>query len=126
MIAALDLLGQATVPLAVFILGATMGSITLKNLPSLKDTLIVAGVKFILLPSTVFAILYYGKFYASMPLFCSLMMIQAASPPATNLIIIAENYGGDTHQISSMMLIQYIICILAMPLWISAWQYMVG
>lgn len=125
-VASLDLLGQATVPLAVFILGATIGTITLKSLPSLKDILIVAGVKFVLVPSAVFAILYYGKVYASMPLFCSLMMIQAASPPATNLIIIVENYGGDTPSVSSMMLIQYLACILAMPLWISAWQYTIS
>ncbi len=125
-VASMDLLGQATVPLAVFILGATIGSISLKNMPSLKDTLIVTGVKFVLVPSAVFAILYYGKVYTSMPLFCSLMMIQAASPPATNLIIIVENYGGDTPSVSSMMLIQYLVCILAMPMWISAWQFIVG
>jgi hypothetical protein len=53
-------------------------------------------------------------------------MIQAASPPATNLIIIVENYGGDTPSVSSMMLIQYLACILAMPLWISAWQYTIS
>ncbi len=35
-IAAMDLLGQATVPLAVFILGATIGSISFRKMPSLK------------------------------------------------------------------------------------------
>lgn len=125
-IASIDLLGQATVPLAVFILGATIGSISFKDMPPLRDILIVTAVKYVLVPSTVFAILYYGKFYISMPLFCSLMMIQAASPPATNLILIVKNYGGDTQSISSMMLIQYLICILMMPLWIAAWQYTVG
>ncbi|CCK82099.1 AEC family transporter [Desulfobacula toluolica] len=125
-IASIDLLGQATVPLAVFILGATIGSISFKDMPPLRDILIVTAVKFVLVPSTVFAILYYGKFYISMPLFCSLMMIQAAAPPATNLILIVKNYGGDTQSISSMMFIQYLICILMMPLWIAAWQYTVG
>ena len=122
-IASMDLLGQATVPIAVFILGATMGSISFRKLPPLKDILTVALVKFVLLPVTVFAILYYGKFYVSMPLFCSLMMIQAASPPATNLILIVENYGGDAQSVSSMMLIQYLICILAIPVWIVLWQF---
>ncbi len=125
-IASIDLLGQGTVPLAVFILGATIGSISLKDMPSLKDTLIVAIVKFILVPATVFAILFYGKIYLTMPLFCSLMMVQAAAPPATNMILIVKNYGGDTQSISSMMLIQYLICIFAMPLWIAAWQYVTG
>ncbi|MCP3923226.1 MAG: permease [Desulfobacterales bacterium] len=125
-IASMDLLGQATVPLAVFILGATIGSISLKNMPSIQDILTVATVKYILVPTTVFAILYYWDFHISMPLFCSFMMIQAAAPPATNLILIVENYGGDTQSISSMMLIQYLICIIALPLWIAAWQSVVG
>ncbi len=122
--ASIDLLGQGTVPLAVFILGATIGSISLKDMPTLSDTLIVIGVKFILIPTTVFSILYFGEFHISMPLFGSLMMIQACSPAATNLILIVKSYGGDTQSISSMMLIQYLICIFAMPLWIAAWQYM--
>jgi predicted permease len=123
---AMDLLGQATVPLAVFILGATIGSISFRKMPSLKDTLIVTTVKFILVPSTVFAVLYYGQFNVSMPLFCSLMIIQASAPPAANLILIVKNYGGDTQSISSMMLIEYLLCLIFMPLWIAAWQYTAG
>jgi len=125
-ISAMDLLGQATVPLAVFILGATIGSISFRKMPSLKDTVIVTTVKFILVPSTVFAILYYGQFHISMPLFCSLLIIQASAPPAANLILIVKNYGGDTQSISSMMLIEYLLCLIFMPLWIAAWQYTTG
>lgn len=125
-IAAMDLLGQATVPVAVFILGATIGSLSFKNIPSIKDILIVMIVKYGLVPVTVFAILYYGKFYVAMPLMCSMLMIQAAAPPATNLILIVKHYGGDTESISSMMVIQYLICIVAMPLWIAVWQTVAG
>lgn len=124
-IESIDLLGQGTVPLAVFILGATIGSISFKEMPRLNDILVVSVVKFVLVPSMVFAVLCFGKVNMVMPLFGSLMMIQASSPPATNLILIVKNYGGDAQAISSMMLIQYIICIVAMPLWIAAWQYMV-
>lgn len=125
LISAMDLLGQGTIPLAVFILGATIGTMSFKKMPPFKDVFIVTLVKFILLPLTVFGILYYGGFQSTMPLFCSMMIIQASSPPATNLILVVENYGGDTQSISSMMLIQYMVCIVAMPLWIAAWQYFV-
>ena len=121
-IAAMDLLGQATVPVAVFILGATIGSLSFKNTPSIKDIIIVTVVKYILIPVTVSAVLYYGNLYVSMPLLCSMLVIQAAAPPATNLILIVKHYGGDTDSISSMMMIQYLICLVAMPLWIAAWQ----
>lgn len=125
-IAAMDLLGQATVPVAVFILGATIGSLSFKNFPSIKDIVIVTVVKYGLVPVTVSAILYYGNFYVSMPLLCSMLVIQAAAPPATNLILIVKHYGGDTESISSMMVIQYLICLVAMPLWIAVWQMVTG
>lgn len=125
-IAAMNLLGSATVPVAVFILGATIGSLSFKNMPSIKDIIIVTVVKYGLLPVTVFAILYYGKLYVTMPLLCSILVIQSAAPPATNLILIVKHYGGDTDSISSMMVIQYLICLVAMPLWIAAWQTVAG
>lgn len=120
--ASINLLGEATVPLAVFILGATLGMISFTDMPSLSDTLIVAVVKFVLVPLTVSGVLYMTGLYRTVPLFCSLMMIQASSPPATNLILIVKNYGGDTQAISSMMLWQYLFCIIAMPLWLALWQ----
>lgn len=125
-IAAMDLLGEATVPVAVFILGATIGSLSFKNIPSIKDIIIVIIVKYVLVPVTVFTILYYWKLYISMPLLCSMLVIQSASPPATNLIVIVKHYGGDTESISSMMVIQYLICLFALPLWIAAWQTIAG
>jgi hypothetical protein len=54
------------------------------------------------------------------------MIIQASAPPAANLILIVKNYGGDTQSISSMMLIEYLLCLIFMPLWIAAWQYTAG
>ena len=121
-IASLDLLGQATVPLAVFVLGATISAISFKDMPSARDVFIVSGVKFVLIPVVVFIFLYLTGFRSAMPLFCSLMMIQACAPPATNLILIVKRYGGDTRSVSSMMLIQYLLCILFMPLWIALWE----
>jgi len=126
LLSAMDLLGQATVPLAVFILGATLGSIALKDMPPLQDVFRVAGVKFVLVPAAAFAVMYGLDLYQSMPLFCSLIILQTSSPPATNLILMVRNYGGNTQAVASMMLLQYLICILAMPLWLSLWHTVTG
>jgi predicted permease len=126
LLSAMDLLGQATVPLAVFILGATLGSIALKDMPPLQDVFRVAGVKFVLVPGMAFAVMYGLDFYQTLPLFCSLIILQTSSPPATNLILMVRNYGGDTQAVASMMLLQYLVCILAMPLWLSLWHAAVG
>ncbi len=126
LISSIDLLGQATIPVAVFILGATMGSISFVEWPCAEDILIVTTVKFVLVPLAVFAGLWVTDLNSTMPLACTMLMIQAASPPATNLILIVKNYGGDVQTVSTMMLIQYLICILIMPLWISLWQFTAG
>ncbi len=126
LLSAMDLLGQATVPLAVFILGATLGSIALKDMPPFQDVFRVAGVKFVLVPGMAFAVMYGLGLYQTLPLFCSLIILQTSSPPATNLILMVRNYGGDTQAVASMMLLQYLVCILAMPLWLSLWHTAVG
>ncbi|MCG8617697.1 MAG: AEC family transporter [Desulfobacterales bacterium] len=123
--APLDLLGQATVPVSIFVLGAVLGSLSIENLPPLKDILIVGAVKYLVVPFIVFTVLYHGQLYSTMPLLCALLIIEAAAPPAANLVIITENYCGDTQAVSSMMLVQYPICLFFMPLWIAAWQYQV-
>jgi len=126
LIDAVDLLGQATVPAAVFVLGATMGTISLRQMPRVKDILVVSLVKFLIIPAGPFAVLYFGGVYQSLPLFCSMLMIQACAPPATNLILIVKSYGGDSQTVSAMMLVLYGLSILIMPLWISAWLSLVA
>ncbi len=126
LLSAMDLLGQATVPLAVFILGATLGSISLTDMPPFADVIRVTGVKFILVPAAAFTVMYGLGLYQRMPLFCSVMILQTSSPPATNLILMVRNYGGDARSVASMMLLQYLMCILAMPLWLSLWQTFTG
>ena len=126
LVSAMDLLGQAAVPLAVFILGATLSTITISDMPSVPDLVTVAGVKFVLVPAVTFGVLYTTGLYRTMPFFCSLMMIQASAPPATNLILMVKNYGGDSRSVGSMMLLLYLLCIPAMPLWLALWQTVAG
>lgn len=122
-VAAVDLLGQATVPSALFVLGATVGTISLKKWPPAVDMLKIFLVKFVLVPASVFGVLFFSDLRISLPLACSMLIIQSSSPPATNLILIAKAYGGETRDISAMMLVQYLACIMMMPLWIAVWQY---
>ena len=116
------LLGQATVPLAAFVLGATLAGISIRHMPPVRDLAVVCIVKYLILPGLTFAVLFHAGLHQSMPLFCSLMIIQASAPPATNLILIVKNYGGDGQAAGSMMLVQYLLCLPAMPVWLALWQ----
>lgn len=121
-IAPIELLGSATVPVATFILGATLGSISYKIWPKLSDILKVVLIRFILVPLIVIAILYSFGVDRIPELLAAFIVIQASAAPATNIIVMIRKYGGDAQQIGSMMLILYLAAILIMPTWMAVWQ----
>lgn len=117
-----ELVGEATIPVSNIVLGATLGSISLKILPSFSDLIRINTIKYILLPvATLFVIHLIGLKY-SFPILADMLVIEAAAAPATALIIQVRSYGGDSQTIGSLMLISYLICLVAIPFWISVWH----
>ena len=121
-VSSVDLLGQAAVPIATFILGATLGSVSLRKFPHIFDIVRVILVKYILLPLTTILILYYFNIGETHPLLSDFFVIQAAAAPATGLIIQVRAYGGDVQNVAGMMIVTYIVCLVAMPFWIAIWH----
>ena len=121
-VSSIDLLGQAAVPIATFILGATLGSVSLRKIPQAFDIIRVVLVKYILLPLTTILILYYFNIAESHPLLADFFVIQAAAAPATGLIIQVRAYGGNVQNVAGMMIATYVICLIAMPFWIAIWH----
>ena len=118
----IDLTGQAAVPIATFVLGATLGSVSLKKFPNVFDTLRVVLVKYLMLPAVTIFILYYFNLGKTHPLLSDFFVIQAAAAPATGLILQVRTYGGDTDKVAGMMLITYLVCLFALPFWIALWH----
>ena len=121
-VSSVDLLGQAAVPIATFILGATLGSVSLKKFPQIIDIIRVVLVKYILLPLTTIFILYYFNIGETHPLLADFFVIQAAAAPATGLIIQVRAYGGNVQNVAGMMIVTYVVCLIAMPFWIAIWH----
>lgn len=121
---AIELTGTATVPIANFVLGAVLGSISLKVWPAFSDTIRVIGVKFLIIPLvTIIAMMVIGL-KQSNSLLSDVILIQAVSPPAIAILIQIKNYGGDAQKSGSLMLISYILCIAAIPVWMALWKVM--
>jgi len=118
----IDLLGQATVPLATFVLGAILGSIAFRLRPYLFDALRTTAVKLIILPLITIWILHALDWGNSFPLMADFLVLQAAAPPATGLILLVRNYGGDEQKISSLMLVNYFLCVITLPFWLALWH----
>lgn len=111
------LTGTATVPVATFILGATLGSISLKAFPPIKDISRIVGVKLFLIPTIVFFVLQYLNLEDK--LLEMFIMIQASAAPAANLIVIVRKYEGNTQQVGSIMLVAYLLALITMPFWMT-------
>lgn len=117
-----QLLGNAAVPVATFILGATLGGISFKKWPPFKDILRVLSVKFIILPIITIFVLFYFEIYKTNPLLADFLIIQSAAAPATAIILQVKTYGGDEQKIGGMMLISYVVCLFILPFWLAYWK----
>ncbi|MBN1846466.1 MAG: AEC family transporter, partial [Sedimentisphaerales bacterium] len=118
---AVDLLGEATVPLATFILGSILGSISIQLRPYLLDAGRVIFIKLIALPALVLLLLYYTRWAAPYPILGDFLILEAAAPPAASLILLTRIYGGDLKKVSSLMLITYLISAISLPFWLALW-----
>jgi predicted permease len=118
----IDFVGQAAIPSATLILGATLGGIALKKTPPLIDIIKVLSTKLLILPAITILVLLQTNVAIEYPLIADLLVIQASVAPATQIIIQVKKYGGDVQNIGSMMFIAYSLCLLTIPFWFSVWN----
>ncbi|MDD5459783.1 MAG: AEC family transporter [Phycisphaerae bacterium] len=121
-LSSIKMLGSATVPMALFVLGAMLGGIRLKAHHHLWDIVRVATVKLVLLPAATMLALYFSGVGQINPLLAAFLVIEAASAPAAATIVQVRYYGGDAQKVCSVVLVTYLLCIFTIPLWISVWQ----
>ncbi|MBN2806941.1 MAG: AEC family transporter [Prolixibacteraceae bacterium] len=119
---AVDLVGDATIPVSNLVLGATLGGISFKVLPKIADVVKLTVIKYMLLPLTVILVLHSIGLKDTRPLLADMLVIESAAAPATALILQVRAYGGDRQTIGSNMIVSYAICLLAIPFWIAVWQ----
>ena len=115
-------LGAATVPVATFILGATL-AISIGSIPGFKDTFRVIFVKFIALPVMTIFLLKYFNTGDNFPLLADVLVIQSASAPATAHILQLRTYGGNLKSAGGIIFVSYLICLFAIPLWLTVWKF---
>ena len=118
----LTMIGSATVPMAIFVLGATLGGISFKVWPKLGDILKMMLVKYLLVPITVIFVLHLLGIREKMLMFSTLLVLEASAAPSTNLILIMRKYGGDIQAIGGLMIIGYGLAIVIMPIWIAVME----
>jgi predicted permease len=115
------MLGNATVPVATFILGATL-AMSIRKIPSFWDTFRIIIVKFVILPVVMILVLYFMHTGQKYPLLAQVLVLQAATAPATSHILMVRTYGGDIGRVGGIMFVSYLVCLFAIPFWLAVWN----
>ena len=109
------MVGDCTLPLAMFIVGGNIASIKLGNVDKKAISLVLLG-KLIILPALgLLVILKLNLPY----LLGLLILMQLAMPPATSLSVIIRHYKKEDLLISQGVFLGHLISIISIPVFLS-------
>jgi predicted permease len=123
---AVDLVGQAAVPVATVVLGSVLGGVGLRLRSYLWDGARVVAVKLGILPLLTVLVLRAVGLETVDPLLARFLVLEAASAPAAGIILQVRSYGGDEQKVGSLMLVCYAACLVTMPFWLAVWEALTG
>jgi malate permease and related proteins len=111
----LRMVGNCTVPLAMFVVGANIASMRLVNIDKKAMALVILA-KLIILPLLGLGLVLKLKLPELVGL---LIVLQLAVPSATNLSVIIRHYKKEDLLISQGIFISHIASIVTLPLFLS-------
>ena len=115
----IDLIGQAGIPLATFILGSTIGAVNISFKSITSDVLKVLTAKLFIVPVITLIVLLLLNVGVTDPLLADFLILEASVAQASTLIIQVRRYGGHLEEIGLIMMISYIVSLVSVPLWLS-------
>jgi len=117
----LDLIGNTTIPLVMFVLGGSLRDQTLIK----SSGGIVAGisslVKLLAIPACA---LLAVRFIPMERTFAFVLVLQAAMPAALNHIVVARKYGGNVPLTARTLLVQYLLSLATIPFFLFQLEQM--
>lgn len=110
----IDLLAKAAAPCALFAMGAALALRPIKRVP--KELYLIVPLKLLIQPLLIFGVLSVAGNFP--PVWISTAMLMAALPTATNVFVIAQQYGVWVERASSSVLATTLFSILTLTLWL--------
>jgi len=111
----LRMIGDCTLPLAMFVVGGSLALIHLKHIDK-KAIFWVVLLKLVILPILGLWLILKFKLPALMGL---LILMELAVPPATSLSVIARHYKKEDLLISQGVFFGHLISLITLPLFLS-------
>lgn len=116
---AMQLIGAATTPLAIFTLGGVLGGIAIRFQAYLFDLFRFYIVKFLLVPIVTILLVLVSGIGQTNPLLALFFVIESSSAPAIMIALQVKKYGGDEQKIASILMTGYLACLVMMPFWVA-------
>lgn len=118
----LKMIGDCTLPLALFVVGGSLAEVKLKQGTNKKAIFWVILAKLMIMPTIILIFLSKVKIPYLLGLF---LLIQAAMPSATSLSIIIRQSKEEDYLINSSIFIGHIISIFSIPLFLTLYYFMI-
>lgn len=112
--APIEMLGSATIPLAMFIVGTQLASINIRELLKSKQVYLTCFLKLIVVPAV--ALLLVKLLIGTSSVLATVIVIEAAMPTAMSAVIFTRQYKGDVDFATKGVLLSTLLCIITVPI----------
>lgn len=112
---AISLIGKATVPLVMFILGGSFGEGISFSREAMRPIALATLTKLIIIPAIALGVVTVLR---PDPVFGFVLILQAAMPAAMNHIVVARSYGGNVTLTARVLFVQYVLSVVTIPLFL--------
>jgi malate permease and related proteins len=109
----LKIMGSATIPLAMLLMGINLSKIKIHKRNILKkEIFMISGIKLLIFPLIAYLVLLIVDIH---PLIKSVVILQSAMPCMASTPILVEKYGGNKNLATTTILITTILSIITIP-----------
>jgi predicted permease len=118
---ALRMAGDCTMPLALFVVGASLAEIRLHNI-DIKANILLILAKLFILPALGLWLIAWLKLPEAAGL---LILMQLAVPSATSLAVITRHYRKEDLLVSQGIFVSHIAGLLSVPVFLSLYYWLI-
>lgn len=108
------LIGAATTPLAMFLIGYQLGKINMKELLGDINIYVLAAAKLLVIPAILFAIMHFT--IGNDSLLAKVIVLEMSMPVAACTVLFTQQYRGDVAFATKGVLLTSVLSILTIPI----------
>jgi len=114
-LAALDIFGKGTIPLAMLVAGSRMADLNLKHLWGRAQAALVV-MRLVLIPAAAVLLIMALPFNNETR---QVLFLVAVMPSAITSVVLSEIYRADSDFAASCVLLTHVVSLLTIPLWLA-------